>query len=173
MTDAQKMVPQEYVSVVKESCRTVGFFVTPDSFVTDPWRSFENELLTLVSLYFHRIRYGGYSAVGGGVFSHSRGRHLLPRSGCRVQWIRHLRYYNPAPKTHLCFVLNLRPLVWLCTKPKSWGFCLKLEADENTHTHFSRVPLSLHSSSFGLWKTCLKNEMQYYFSFGCAAVYMH
>lgn len=35
-----------------------------------------------------------------------------------------------APKKHLCFVSvwNVRNLFWLYTKPKTWGFCLKLES---------------------------------------------
>lgn len=72
----------------------------------------------------NRIWYGSYSAVGGWVFSHSRGRHLLPSSGCGVQWIRHLRYsLICAKEIFLCpeilnflfdYILNLKheSFVW-------------------------------------------------------------
>lgn len=77
-------------------------------------------------LCFHRFWYGGYSASGGRVFSHSRGRHLLPSSCCRLQWICHLRYY------HICTKRKNLSIIW---KQKTWGFWLKLESFENTQMH--------------------------------------
>lgn len=42
----------------------------------------------------HRCRFwdGGYSAACGRLLSHSGSGHLLPSSGCGLQWICHLRY---------------------------------------------------------------------------------
>lgn len=73
--------------------------------------AFDSLLHSGVELFWYRIWYGSNAAVGGRIFSHSRGRHLLPRSGCRFQWIRHLRYYHVCVLcvcvyTHFCYVLG-------------------------------------------------------------------